>query len=219
MRFILKTVREHEMEKAVRFGFVDGIVLPRSEAERTGRHYDNLIRSSLKYPFSLIGIEIQELSSREVSSLLQEYGQMDPSRIVAFLPMTLENLGMARESPSTMVALGVQHAVTLIQVLAALRSGFHVLHISAKAFRDYGLDLFGLIEGIRSHLQRSQRFARIWVDDVSSATEANQLAELGIDALIFTWDMLQELLYHPLTDQALERTLAPWVDPDSPQIR
>ena len=210
MRFILKTAREQEMHKASRFGFIDGILLPRTEAERTGRHYDSLVRLSLKHPFAIIGIELKELSSQQLATEVRPFIQMDQARITAFLPMTLASLQMVRNHGPSPFRFGVQHAVTLLQLLAAVRSGANVLLIDASHFHRLGMDLFGLIDGVRRCLVQEGQACEVWVDGVTTAAEANQVAARGVDALVFTWDMLHECLYHPATDRALERMLTPW---------
>ncbi len=214
MRFILKTAREQEMEKAARFGFVDGVVIPRNETDRTGRHYDSLVRSSLNYPFPIIGLELRELSSERLVKEVEDYQKLDPERITALFPMTLASLAAMNHLKSSGVQLGISHAVTIVQLLAAVRAGANVLPISMRPFRNYGLDIVGTVSALQTHLRKLESDCSIWLEDAISAKEANEMAAFGADGLVFTWDMLQELLYHPATDQEIERMLTSWARED-----
>lgn len=218
MRFILKTVREQEMDKAPQFGFVDGVFLSRAEAERTGRHYDNLIRSSLKHPYSMIGIELKALSSEQLATELSPYQQMDPARIIAFVPMTIASLQLAGTRPAA-VRIGVQHAVTLLQSLASAHAGAHILFFNASHFHAMSVDLAELIVSVRQHLRQEDGHCEVWVDDAPTVAEANRIAALGVDALVMTWNMLREVVYHPLTDRAIVRALTPWVHPGAKETK
>lgn len=210
MRFILKTAREQEMEKAARFGFVEGLVIPRNEAQRTGRHYDRLVHTSLNYPFSVIGVELGELSPAQLATEAEAYHQMDPARLTALFPMTLPSLAAMNSLKSSGHHLGIQHAVTLVQLLAAVRVGARVLKISTRPFHHYDLDLRRLMTSLTTHLQNEGEDCEVWLEDAISAKEANELATLGAGAIVFTWDTLQDLLYHPATDQEIERRLTSW---------
>ncbi len=215
MRFILKTAREQEMEKAARFGFVDGIVIPRNETERTGRQYDSLVRSSLNYPFPIIGLELRELSAERLAKEVEAYHKLDTQRITALFPMTLASLSAMNRLKSSGVQLGIQHAVTVIQLLAAERAGSDVLHISMRPFRNFGLDIIGTVLALQAHLRKRESGCAIWIEDAITAKEANEMAALGADALVLTWDMLQDFMYHPATDQEIERMLTSWTREES----
>lgn len=210
MRFILKSAHIEDINKAARMGFIDGVIVPRAEAERTGRNYDHLIHSALQLPFTVIGHELKELSGTDLRAEIMGYNELMSDRLVAFLPMTLSSLQVLRKNEVAPLQLGVQYAVTLVQQLAAVESGAKVLLIHAKQLVKYGLHIQEALSDLLRILQKYQPGCEIWVEIATGGTETNRLIALGIDGLVFTWDMLEELFYHPVTDQLLERRMTPW---------
>ena len=211
MKFYLVSQRLEEAKKAVGFGFVHGLAVPRAEVVATGRDYRALVRELSVLPFHRICAQSDGLDARSLVDEARELADSLTGRFILLAPVTLESIRAAAELQGTL-SFALDMVASSVQAVAAARAGAHAVCLPSRRFMSGGLDVCVAAGEMRAAFERYDLSTEVWVHDPRDAAELGRLINNGVDAVLCGWELLRTVAYHPFTDRGIERLLAEWRD-------
>ena len=206
MKFFIDTAHVEEIKKGLEMGLVDGVTTNPTLLAREKKNPEETIREILSLvpgPVSLEVLSTQALGMIEEARRLASLGD----QVVVKIPMTEEGM----KAVKVLSAEKIRTNVTLIfQPLQAL--------IAAKAGADYVSPFVGRLDDISAAgMEVVEQIIAIYTNygfetEIIVASVRNPLhvlhaAMMGADVATVPFNVLKQLMSHPLTDIGIERFL------------
>jgi transaldolase len=209
MKFFIDTAKVAEIKKGLEMGLVDGVTTNPTLLSKEGGDPQAIIREILSLVSGPVSLEV---ISKDMAGMCEEARKLAPlgPNVVVKIPMTEEGIKAVR----TLSQEGIKTNVTLIfQPVQAL--------IAAKAGADYVSPFIGRLDDIAARgmevvedtitIFSNYGFeTEVIVASVRSPLHVLQAATAGADIATIPFNVLRQLINHPLTDIGLERFLKDW---------
>jgi len=209
MEFFLDTANLDEIRAAKRQGLVDGVTTNPTLLAREGgdwRSQAKRICEEVDGPVSLEVIGLTAVEMEKEAGDLVGFGD----NVVIKLPMTTEGLIACK----TLTEKGVKTNVTLVfsamQALLAAKAG--ATYVSPFVGRLDGLSQDGmeLVSQIRTIYDNYGFSTRILVASVRNPLHVLDGALIGADVATIPFSVIEQFVYHPLTEKGLAAFLKDW---------
>jgi transaldolase len=209
MKFFIDTAKAAEIKKGLEMGLVDGVTTNPTLLSKEGGDPQAIIREILSLVSGPVSLEV---IAKDMAGMCEEARKLAPlgPNVVVKIPMTEEGIKAVR----TLSQEGIKTNVTLIfQPVQAL--------IAAKAGADYVSPFIGRLDDISARgmevvedtitIFSNYGFeTEVIVASVRSPLHVLQAATAGADIATIPFNVLRQLINHPLTDIGLERFLKDW---------
>jgi len=209
MKLFIDTADVGEIREAASWGILDGVTTNPTLIAKTVRDLKSVIHEICEI---VDGPVNAEAVSMEAPGMIEEglqLAQMHPNVFVK-IPMTAEGLKACKE----LSARGVRTNVTLVfsasQALLAAKADATFISPFVGRLDDAGHDGMVVIEQIVTILHNYSFASEVLVASVRNPGHVIQSAEMGAHIATCPFNVLKQLLKHPLTDSGLERFLADW---------
>ncbi|HUN59543.1 MAG TPA: fructose-6-phosphate aldolase [Candidatus Binataceae bacterium] len=209
MKFFVDSADVSEILEAASWGLADGVTTNPSLIAKTGRPYAEVLREICD---ALDGPVSAEVVSTEAPAMLEEGEKLARlhRNIVVKCPMTIEGLKATR----ALVTRGIKVNVTLIfsplQGLAAAKCGAAFVSPFAGRLDDIGQDGMLVVEQLVHILSNYDYPTEVLAASVRSPMHLLRAAEAGVHIATLPFNVIKQILQHPLTDAGLEKFLADW---------
>jgi transaldolase len=209
MKFFVDSADANEIREVASWGLADGVTTNPSLIAKTGRPYDEVL---LEICDALDGPVSAEVVSTEAPAMLEEGEKLARlhRNIVVKCPMTIAGL----KATKALTARGIKVNVTLIfsplQGLAAAKCGAAYISPFAGRLDDIGQDGMLIVEQLVSILGNYDYPAQVLAASVRSPMHLLRAAEAGAHVATLPYNVIKQILQHPLTDSGLEKFLADW---------
>jgi transaldolase len=209
MKFFVDSADVKEIREVANWGLADGVTTNPSLIARTGRPYDEVL---LEICDALDGPVSAEVVSTEAPAMLEEGEKLARlhRNIVVKCPLTIAGLIATK----ALAARGIKVNVTLIfsplQGLAAAKCGAAYLSPFAGRLDDIGQDGMLIVEQLVNILGNYDYPAQVLAASVRSPMHLLRAAEAGAHVATLPYNVIKQILQHPLTDSGLEKFLADW---------
>jgi len=209
MEFFLDTANLDEIRTAKRQGLVDGVTTNPTLLAREGgdwRSQAKRICEEMDGPVSLEVIGLTAVEMEKEAGDLVGFGD----NVVIKLPMTTEGLIACK----TLTERGVKTNVTLVfsamQALLAAKAG--ATYVSPFVGRLDGLSQDGmeLVSQIRTIYDNYGFSTRILVASVRNPLHVLDGALIGADVATIPFSVIEQFVYHPMTEKGLAAFLKDW---------
>ena len=206
MKFFLDTANVEEIGKGIAMGLVDGVTTNPSLLAKEKKDPDGTIReilSLVKGPVSL------EVLSKESEGMAQEARKLSAlgTNVVVKIPMTEEGIKAVR----VLAAEGIKTNVTLIfqpvQALIAAKAGAAYVSPFIGRLDDISQNGIGIVEDILTIFSHYGFDTEVIVASIRNPVHVLQAALMGADVATIPFNVLRQLMSHPLTDIGVERFL------------
>ena len=206
MKFFLDTANVEEIGKGIAMGLVDGVTTNPSLLAKEKKDPDETIReilSLVKGPVSL------EVLSKESEGMAQEARKLSAlgANVVVKIPMTEEGIKAVR----VLAAEGIKTNVTLIfqpvQALIAAKAGAYYVSPFIGRLDDISQNGIGIVEDILTIFSHYGFDTEVIVASIRNPVHVLQAALMGADVATIPFNVLRQLMSHPLTDIGVERFL------------
>lgn len=208
MRLFLDTANIDEIRDAARMGILAGVTTnPSLMAKESGITYRERV---IQICDAVDGPVSAECTSRDVQGLLEEGRQLASwhPQVVVKIPMDANGL----EATSVLSKEGISINVTLIfsatqALLAALAGATYVSPFIGR-LDDAGQDGMEVVRQSVAIFDRYHLPAQVLAASVRNPPHVIQAALAGSHVATIPYNVLQQMLKHPLTDLGIERFLA-----------
>jgi transaldolase len=209
MKFFVDSADVKEIREVASWGLADGVTTNPSLIARTGRPYHEVL---LEICDALDGPVSAEVVATEAPAMLEEGEKLARlhRNIVVKCPLTIAGLIATK----ALAARGIKVNVTLIfsplQGLAAAKCGAAYLSPFAGRLDDIGQDGMLIVEQLVNILGNYDYPAQVLAASVRSPMHLLRAAEAGAHVATLPYNVIKQILQHPLTDSGLEKFLADW---------
>ena len=209
MKFFIDTADVEEIRTAHEMGLVDGVTTNPSLIAKSGRDFKEVITEITTIVDGPISAEVVALDAPGMIAEARELVKIHPN-IVVKVPMTAEGLKATRTLSDEGVNINVTLVFSPIQALLAAKAGAAYISPFVGRLDDVGHDGMDGIEQIRTILDNYGFAAEIIVASVRSPLHVLNAGLIGADICTIPFEVLQQLVKHPLTDIGIERFRADW---------
>jgi len=217
MRFYLETATAWEAQQGALLGFLYGVMLGRGGVAQKGQDYGLLVDECRPLSYQTIALGSDALDAPGLIEEARLAAARCGERAALVMPITLQSVRAIAGCAEAGVRTVLQYVASPVQALVAAQAGadailLHAVHLGAAGIpvaplvEDIRL-LFGSGSGSGNGNGNGNGRTEIWVESVRDVAEVGRIALAGADVAISSWDVLQTLAYHPLTDQGIERLL------------
>lgn len=209
MKLFIDTANIEEIKDANELGVICGVTTNPSLIAKEGRDFKTVIDEITSIVDGPISAEVISL---DADSMVQEaipLAQMNKN-IVIKIPMTKEGL----KAVKTLTAMGIHTNVTLIfsasQALLAARAGATYVSPFLGRLDDINSDGMELISDIVNIFDAHAIDTKIICASIRNPNHVTEAAKLGADIATVPYNVIMQMLKHPLTDAGIEKFLKDW---------
>lgn len=211
MQFFIDTANIDEIREANALGVLGGVTTNPSlvAKEKDVDFHDRLKEITAEVTEGSVSAEVISLDAEGMIAEGKELAAIAPN-ITVKLPMTLEGL----KATKALTDLGITTNVTLIfnanQALLAARAGATYVSPFLGRLDDIGQDGMTLIRNIAEIFDIHEIDSKIIAASIRHPMHVTEAALNGADIATVPFNVLAQLVKHPLTDQGIEKFLADW---------
>jgi transaldolase len=209
MKIFLDGADTGELREALTWGLIDGVTTNPSLLAKTGRPYADVLRELCSMVDGPVSAEVVSTTAPEMLEEGERLARLHQN-IVVKCPVTLEGL----KTTTALAKRGIKVNVTLIfsplQALAAAKCGATYLSPFVGRLDDIGHDGMTTVEQILRILRNYNYPAQVLAASLRNPLHVLKAAELGAHVATLPFNVLRQMINHPLTDIGLEKFLADW---------
>ena len=209
MKFFIDTANIGEIKKANELGLLDGVTTNPSLVSKEGREFRDLIKEIcgiVKGPVSA------EVISTDSSGMIKEARELAKlaENIVVKIPLIKEGLKAVKVLSSEGIKTNVTLCFSPIQALMAAKAGADYVSPFVGRLDDIGQVGMEMVEQIATIYENYGYTTEIIVASIRNPIHVLDAALIGADIATIPYNVMEQLIKHPLTDIGIERFLADW---------
>jgi transaldolase len=209
MKIFLDGADTGELREALSWGLIDGVTTNPSLLAKTGRPYTEVLREICGLVNGPVSAEVVATEAPQMLEEGEKLARLHPN-IVVKCPVTIEGL----KATNALSKRGIKVNVTLVfspnQALAAAKCGASFVSPFVGRLDDIGHDGMMLVEQIMRIFRNYEYPTEVLVASLRNPLHVLKAAELGAHVATLPFNVLKQILCHPLTDIGLEKFLADW---------
>ena len=209
MKIFIDTANINEIKEAASMGLLDGVTTNPSLVSKEGRKFEDLLKEICSIVDGDISAEVVSTDYNGMMREARELAKID-DKIVIKVPLIKEGL----KAVKSLKAEGIRTNVTLCfspnQALLAAKAGAYLLSPFVGRLDDISTDGMELISQILTIYHNYNFDTQVLVASVRHPMHVVQAALMGAHVATIPYNVLIQLIKHPLTDIGLEKFLADW---------
>jgi len=209
MKFFIDTANVEEIKKANELGMVDGVTTNPSLVSKEGREFKGLIKEICNIVDGPVSAEVLSLETEGMIREARELAGL-ADNIVVKIPLIEEGLRavkvLAREGIKTNVTL----CFSAVQALMAAKAGAAYVSPFVGRLDDISHMGMELVEQIVTIHDNYGFDTEVIVASVRNPIHVLEAGLMGADIATIPFNVIQQLIKHPLTDIGLKKFLADW---------
>jgi transaldolase len=209
MKIFLDTADVKQIEEAWSWGVIDGVTTNPSHVSKTGRRAADVYRDICSLVDGPISLETVSLEAKDILAEGRQLAAIHKNVVVKVVN-TKEGLKAVKQFTAEGIKTNVTVTFSPLQALLAAKCG--ATYISPfvgrlDSFGHVGMDVARQIKIIYSNYGYS---TQIIVAAVRHPTHVLEAGLAGAEICTMSFDVLQQLYQHPLTDMGIEIFLNDW---------
>ena len=209
MKFFIDTANIDEIRKANEMGLLDGVTTNPSLVSKEGREFKDLIKEIcdiVKGPVSA------EVISTDSAGMIKEARELKKlaDNIVVKIPLIKEGLKAVKVLSSEGIKTNVTLCFSPVQALMAAKAGADYISPFVGRLDDISHVGMEIIEQIATIYGNYGFDTEIIVASIRNPIHVLDAALIGADIATIPYNVMEQLIKHPLTDIGIERFLADW---------
>jgi transaldolase len=209
MKFFIDTANVEEIRKGIAMGLVDGVTTNPSLLSKEKKDPDAVIKEILSVVDGPVSLEVIATDAKGMCEEARKLAALGPNAVIK-IPMTEEGIKAVR----TLSLEGIKTNVTLIfqpvQALIAAKAGASYVSPFIGRLDDISERGMRIIEEICLIFSNYGFETEIIVASIRNPVHVLEAALLGADIATIPFNVLKQLMNHPLTDIGIERFLKDW---------
>ncbi|HUI46931.1 MAG TPA: fructose-6-phosphate aldolase [Nitrospirota bacterium] len=209
MKFFIDTANVKEIREAASLGVVDGVTTNPSLIAKEGRDFKEVISEICSIVHGPISAEAVSLAADKMVAEGVELANIHQN-IVVKLPMTKEGLKATKILAGKEIKVNMTLVFSPSQALLAAKVGAAYVSPFVGRLDDishYGMDLVRQILGIYNNYGYE---TEIIVASIRNPLHVVDAALAGAHIATIPFNVIDQLVKHPLTDIGIDRFLADW---------
>lgn len=209
MKLFIDTANIEEIKEANELGVICGVTTNPSLIAKEGRDFKTVIDEITSIVDGPISAEVISLDADSMVEEAIPLAQMNKN-IVIKIPMSKEGLKAVKK----LTAMGIHTNVTLIfsvsQALLAACAGATYVSPFLGRLDDINSDGMELISDIVKIFDAHAINTQIICASIRNPNHVTEAAKFGADIATVPYNVIMQMLKHPLTDAGIEKFLKDW---------
>jgi transaldolase len=208
MKFFIDTANLDEIRQAAAYGLLDGVTTNPSLMAKEGlSEQDAHIKAICALTDGPVSAEVL---ATDTEGMLKEGRHLAglADNVAVKLPMTLEGLAATRALAAEGLKVNLTLVFSALQAMLAAKAGAAFVSPFVGRLDDVGQDGMGLVSEIVTIYGQYGFETEIIVASVRSPRHVLKSALLGADIATIPFNVIRQLVAHPLTDRGLAVFLA-----------
>lgn len=209
MKIFIDTANINEIREAASMGVLDGVTTNPSLVAKEGKE----LKVLLKEICSIVDGDISaEVVATDLDGMMREGRELAKihDNIVVKVPLVKEGL----KATKLFKAEGIRTNVTLCfspnQALLAAKAGAYIVSPFVGRLDDISMSGMELISQILTIYRNYGYETKVLVASIRHPMHVVESAMMGADIVTIPFNVITQLIKHPLTDIGIERFLADW---------
>jgi transaldolase len=209
MKFFIDTANVEEIKKASEMGLLDGVTTNPSLVSKEGRDFKELIKEICDIVKGPVSAEVISMDSKGMIKEARELSKL-ADNIVVKIPLIKEGL----KAVKTLSDEGIKTNVTLcfspLQALMAAKAGASYVSPFVGRLDDISQVGMDMVEQIVTIYENYGFETEIIVASIRNPIHVLDAALIGADIATIPFNVMEQLIKHPLTDIGIEKFMADW---------
>ena len=209
MKLFIDTANIEEIKEVNELGVICGVTTNPSLIAKEGRDFKTVIQEITEIVDGPISAEVISLDAKTMVEEALVLAKMHKN-VVIKIPMTAEGL----KAVKILTKMGINTNVTLIfsasQALLAARAGATYVSPFLGRLDDIDYDAITLISDIVNIFKVHKIDTKIICASIRNPNHVTEAARIGADIATVPYNVIMQMLKHPLTDAGIERFLKDW---------
>ncbi|MCX5814078.1 MAG: fructose-6-phosphate aldolase [Proteobacteria bacterium] len=209
MKFFIDTANIEEIKKGIEMGLVDGVTTNPSLLSKEKKAPEAVIKEILSLVDGPVSLEVIATDSRGMCEEARKLASLGSNAVIK-IPMTEEGIKAVRMLSQE----GIKTNVTLIfqplQALIAAKAGASYVSPFIGRLDDISSRGMGIIEETAAIFSNYGFETEIIVASIRNPVHVLDAALIGADIATIPFNVMKQLISHPLTDIGLEKFLKDW---------
>ena len=211
MKIFIDTAIVEEIKEASQYGIISGVTTNPSLIAKSNRKVEDVIKEILAIVDGPISCEVNESDYMSMYNQAHEIIKMaNNPNITIKLPMTIDGIKTCK----MLVSEGIKTNVTLIfsvnQALLAANAGATYVSPFLGRVDDISMNGIDLVRNIAEIFRVHNISTEIIAASVRNPLHVIEAARAGADIATVPYNLVQQMIKHPLTDQGLEKFKKDW---------
>ena len=209
MKFFIDTANIEEIKKANELGLLDGVTTNPSLVSKEGREFKELI---IEICGIVNGPVSAEVISNDAKGMIKEARELAKlaDNIVVKIPLIKEGLKAVKILSGEGIKTNVTLCFSAIQALMVAKAGASYISPFVGRLDDIGHDGMEIVEHILGIYENYGYETEVIVASIRNPIHVLKAALMGADIATIPFNVMEQLIKHPLTDAGLEKFLADW---------
>ena len=209
MKFFLDTANVEYIKEVNEMGVISGVTTNPSLVAKEGRDFNEVIKEITEIVDGPISGEVVSEDAEGMIKEGREIAKIHKNMIVK-IPMTGEGLKATKVFASEVIKTNVTLIFSATQALLAANAG--ATYVSPFLGRVDDISMIGmdLVRDIAEIFAIHGIETEIIAASVRNPIHVIEAAKAGADIATVPYDLVKQMLKHPLTDQGLEKFKADW---------
>jgi transaldolase len=209
MKIFIDSANIKEIREAESMGLLDGVTTNPSLIAKEGKPFGEVIREICSVVKGDISAEVIATDFEGIVKEGRELAKID-DKIVVKVPLIREGLKAVRVFSSEGIKTNVTLCFSPNQALLAAKAGAYIISPFVGRLDDISYEGMELIGQILTIYRNYGFETQVLVASVRHPMHVVQAALMGAHIATIPFNVITQLLKHPLTDIGLERFLADW---------
>lgn len=209
MKIFIDTANIQQIKEAVDMGIIDGVTTNPTLVAKESKPFLELVKEICSIVDGPISVEAISQNCNEIVKEARQLAKVDKN-IVVKIPLLKEGLKAVRILSKEKVQTNVTLCFSAPQALFAAKAGASYVSPFIGRLDDIGSVGMNLIWDIRKIYDNYGLRTQIIVASIRNPLHVIEAALAGADCATIPYDVLMNLIKHPLTDIGVERFLADW---------
>jgi transaldolase len=209
MKIFIDTANINEIKEAASMGLLDGVTTNPSLVAKEGREFKDLLKEICSVVNGDISAEVIAIDHEGMLREGRELAKID-DKIVIKVPLIKEGLKAVTKFKVEGIRTNVTLCFSPTQALLAAKAGAYILSPFVGRLDDISSNGMELISQIITIYRNYNYDTQVLVASVRHPLHVVEAALMGADIATIPFNVLVQLIKHPLTDIGLEKFLADW---------
>jgi transaldolase len=214
VKFFIDTANVDEIREAASLGVLDGVTTNPSLVAKEGKDFHSVLREIVSIVNGPISAEVTATDRDGMLEQGHELARIHPN-IVIKVPLTKDGLQACKSLRNDDIPVNVTLCFSPTQALVAAKAGASYISPFVGRLDDISHEGMELVRQIRIIYDNYDFDTGILVASVRNPLHVVEAAMAGADVATIPFNVVTQLIKHPLTDIGLEKFLADWKKLDS----
>jgi len=209
MKFFIDTANIEEIKKGIEMGLVDGVTTNPTLLAKEKKDPNIVIKEIMSIVRGPVSLEVISKDTEGMCREARELSSLGENAVIK-IPMTEDGIKAVRILSNEGIKTNVTLVFQPLQALIAAKAGATYVSPFIGRLDDISSRGMGIIEDITTIFNNYGFETEIIVASIRNPLHVLDAALLGADIATIPFNVLKQLITHPLTDIGLEKFLKDW---------